>query len=176
MTIQSVEAKLHEARSALAEMRDQEQRAFGDRSRFDHRLSAFLNAGRSVDNRLQHECGATYRDWRKTWNAQHPTEDRILQSMHARRATDFHERGPGHSVKPEQIKVGSGGSYSDKSGTLEVWGSPSPLMGVDLGATISKPQYVFDVYGSERPVTEVCGEYLTVLEQMVAQYEGDLSS
>jgi hypothetical protein len=93
MTIQSVEAKLHEARSALAEMRDQEQRAFGDRSRFDHRLSAFLNAGRSVDNRLQHECGATYRDWRKTWNAQHPTEDRILesaQSTDGRRSRGYH--------------------------------------------------------------------------------------
>jgi hypothetical protein len=54
-------------------------------------------------------------------------------------------------------------------------GSPSPLMGDDLGATISKPQYVFDVDGTERPVTEVCAEYLTVLEQMVAKYKADTS-
>jgi hypothetical protein len=175
MAIETVEAKLHEARSNLDEMRDQEQRAFGDKSRFDHLLSAFLNAGRSVDNRLRHECKATYPAWRKIWNAQHPSEDSILESMHARRATDFHESGSGRIVKTKEIKVGVGGSYSDKSGTLEVMGSPSPLMGDDHGATISKPQYVFDVDGTERPVTEVCAEYLTVLEQMVAKYKADTS-
>ena len=52
-------------------------------------------------------------------------------------------------------------------------GSPSPLLGVDLRATISKPRYFFDVDGAERPVTEVCAEYLTVLERMVARYEAD---
>jgi hypothetical protein len=49
-------------------------------------------------------------------------------------------------------------------------------MGVDLGATISKPQYVFDVSGTERPVSEMCAEYLTVLEQMVAKFKADTCS
>jgi hypothetical protein len=92
MAIEAVRAKLQEARSFLNEMDDQQQKAFGDKSRFDHLLSALLNAGQSVDNRLRHECAATYPDWRKAWNAQHPSEDRILETMHARRATDFHER------------------------------------------------------------------------------------
>jgi hypothetical protein len=175
MGIESVEAKLHEARSFLEEMRNQEKKAFGDRGRFDHLLSAFLNAGRSVDNRLRHEFKATYPAWRKAWNAEHPSEDRILKSMHDKRDTDFHERGSGRIVKTKEIKVGIGSSYSDQSGTLEVWGSPSPLMGVDLGATISKPQYVFDVSGTERPVTEMCAEYLMLLEQMVAKYKADTS-
>jgi hypothetical protein len=175
MGIESVEAKLHEARSFLDEMRDQEQQAFGDSSRFDHLLSAFLNAGRSVDYRLRHEFEATYPAWRMAWNAKHPSEDRILESMHAKRRVEVHESGSGRIVKSAQIKIGSGSSYSDKSGTLEVWGSPSPLMGVDLGATISKPRYVFDKCGTERPVTEVCAEYLTVLEQMVVKYKADTS-
>jgi hypothetical protein len=175
MAIETVKAKLEEARSFLAKMRDQEQRAFGDKSPFDQFLSGFLNAGRTVDNRLLHECKATYRNWRKTWNAQHPSEDRLLRLMHDKRADEVHGRGSGRIVKPKQIKVGVGGSYSDKSGTLESWGAPSPLIGVDTGATIYVPQYFFDMDGTERPVTEVCGEYLRVLEQMVAQYEVDTS-
>jgi hypothetical protein len=173
MGIENVEAKLHEARSFLDQMRHQEQRAF--KSQFHHYLSAFLNAGRSVDNRLRHEYKATYPTWRQTWDTQHPSEDRLLKETHDRRATDFHERGSGLIVKSQQIKVGSGSSYSDKSGKLEVWGSPSPLMGVDLGATISKPQYVFEIRGAERPVTEVCAEYLAMLQEMVGQFKADQS-
>jgi hypothetical protein len=47
------------------------------------------------------------------------------------------------------------------------------LTGVEVAATISKSRYSFDVGGTERPVTEVCAEYLTALEQMVAQFESD---
>jgi hypothetical protein len=173
MALEAVKAKLHEARSFLDEMRGQEQMAFGDKSQFDHFLSAFLSAGRSVDYRLRCECKATYPGWRDKWNAQHTSEDRLIELMHNIRASEVHARGSGRSAKSEQIKVGIGGSYSDKSGTLEIMGSPSPLMGGDMGATISKPLYIFNVFGTERPVTEVCNEYLTLLDQMVAQYEAD---
>jgi hypothetical protein len=152
-------------------MGDQKKKAFGDRRRFDHLLSAFLSAGRSVDYRLRHKFKATYPAWRDAWNAQHPSEDRILKSLHDKRDTDIHGGGSCRIVKTKEIKVG--GSYSDQSGTLKNWGSPSPLMGVDLRATISKPQYVFDVSGTERPVTEMCAEYLTVLEQMVAKFKAN---
>jgi hypothetical protein len=121
MAIETVKAKLDEARSFLGDMRDQERRAFGDSSRFDHSLSAFLSAGRSVDYRLRCECKATYPTWRETWNAQHPSEDHLLEYMHAKRANEVHARGSGRIGKCKQIKVGVGSSYSDKSGTLESW-------------------------------------------------------
>jgi hypothetical protein len=175
MGFETVRTKLQEARSFLNLMRDQEQRAFGDRSQFDNNLSAFLSAGRSVDYRLKHEYKATYPTWRTKWNASHPFEDRPLESMHTRRANEVHASGSGRAVKSKEIKVGSGGSYSDKSGTLEVMGSPTPLTGVDTGATISMPHYVFDIDGVAKPVTEACAEYLTVLEQMVAQFEAETS-
>ncbi len=175
MGIENVKAKLQEARSFLDKMRDQEQRAFGDRSQYDNYLSAFLNAGRSIDYRLRHDCEATYPTWRADWNAKHPPEDRLLEWVHAKRRDEVHTSGSGRIVKSKEIKVGVGGSYSDKSGTLEVWGSPGPLMGVDTGATISMPHYVFDVDGIEKPVTEVCAQYLTVLKEMVAQFEADTS-
>jgi len=175
MALDTVKAKLHEARSSLNEMRDEEQKAAGE-SRYDHRRSAFLSAARSVDYRLRCECQATYPNWRKKWNAQHPTEDRLLEFMHSKRADEVHARGFGGSVKTEEIKVGSGSSYSDKAGKVEAWGSPSPLMGVDVSAAVFKHQYFFDVFGTQRPVTEVCEEYLRVLEQMVARFEADTSS
>jgi hypothetical protein len=174
MAIETVRAKLNEARSFLAEMRDQEQRAFGDKkAQFDKALSGCLGAGRSAVYRLEKMPG--YKTWREAWNAQNPSKDSLLKSVHDKRNTDVHERGFGHIAKPVEIKVGIGGSYSDKSGTLQSWGSPSPSVGVDTRTTVHLSQHFFDVDGTERPVTEVCAEYLTVLEQMVAQYEADTS-
>ena len=139
--------KLQEARGFLDEMRRQEQKAFGDKSRFDHLLSAFLSAGRTVDYRLRHEHKATYPTWREQWNAHHPSEDQLVKFMHEKRR------------------------ISDESGTLEVMGSPSPVTGHDVGATISKSRYFFDVGGTERSVTDVCTEYLMALERMVADFD-----
>jgi hypothetical protein len=163
--------KLQEARGLLDDMRRQELKAFGDKSRFNYYLSAFLNAGRTVDYRLRHEYAASYPAWREKWNTQHPSEDHLVKFIHEKRRLEVHERGAGHVSRSEQIKIGVGGSYSDESGTLQVMGSPSPLMGTNVGATISKTRYFFDVDGTERSVTEVCTEYLSVLERMVADFE-----
>src|SRR5215471_2671484 len=51
-------------------------------------------------------------------------------------SNDVHKRGSGHIAKTEEIKVGTGSSYSDKEGKVESWGSPSALMGVDTSATV----------------------------------------
>jgi hypothetical protein len=141
----------------------QEQIAFGDKEQFDRLLSAFLNAARTVDYRLRYECKATYPNWRKAWNASHQSEDRFIAFMVNKRDIEVHESGSGRIVKPKEIRIGIGGSYSDKSGTLWVMGSPSPLVGDNTGATITTPQYFFEIFGTERPVTEVCKEYLTIL-------------
>ena len=170
MAIENVETKLQEARRFLDDMRDQEQRAFGDKAPFDQFLSAFLSATRSVDYRLRHEC-RTYPAWRDEWNVKNPSEDRLIKSMVDVRDNEVHGSGSGLIKKTKEIKVGLGSSYSDKSGTLWSFGSPGPLIGADTRATISKPQYFFDIDGIERPVTEVCAEYLALLEHMVAQYK-----
>jgi hypothetical protein len=176
MDIDSVNAKLHQARSFLDEMRACKGRAFGDKeAKFEKALGGFLGAGRSVVYRL--EKMPNYTTWRKGWDAQNPSKDSLLKCIHDKRDTDVHERGSGHIAKPgEEIKVGSGSFYADESGKLEVWGCPTPLHGVELGATISKPDYVFDVCGTERPVIEACEEYLATIEQMVAQFEANSSS
>jgi hypothetical protein len=170
MPIEIVKAKLHEARSYLNEMRD-EEKAFGPR--YYDRLSAFLSAARSVDYRLRCEYGDTYRSWRTTWNAQYQYEDHLLKCMHDKRDDEVHACGSGLSAKSEEIKIGAAGGYSDKSGTFQSTGAPKALSGHDATGRTSKQTYLLNVCGTERPATEACEEYLTVLQKMVAQFEAD---
>jgi hypothetical protein len=169
MAAASIEAKFDEARAALSPIRDLQNRAFGDsKAQIDHHLSAFVQAGRSVVFQLERNFPSTYPDWRKGWNDQHNHEDLILQLMHNRRDDNVHEgKALGHTNRPEQIKVGSGSFYSDKSGRLENFSCPGPLMEADLSVTTYKPRYFF----GDKPVLEACEEYLAVLEQMVADFE-----
>src|ERR1043166_9715079 len=81
MAIENVEAKLGEARTFLDKMREQEQMAFGTREMFDHSLSAFLNAARTVDYRLRHEYPGKYPAWRNARNAKHASQDRLTEHM-----------------------------------------------------------------------------------------------
>jgi hypothetical protein len=173
MGIENVETKLHEARSFLDKMRERERMAFGDKAEFDHLLSAFLNAARTVDYRLRHECKKTYETWRGEWDRKNSSEASLIKSMVDQRNIEVHRSGSDRIERTKEIKVGVGSSYSDKSGTLSVFGSPGPLIGADTRAAISMPRYFFSMSGKDRYVTEVCAEYLTVLEQMVAQFKSD---
>jgi hypothetical protein len=179
--IETAEKKLQEVRKFLADMRDQEQRAFGDKEPFDHYLSAFLTAGMSVrgafhvkQDRPRNEA---IKNWKKAWEAQlTPAQKCIYDFMQEDRNCEVHDRGSHRVVGTKEIKVGVGGTYSDKSGTLTAMGSPSVLLGADTGVTIYAPQYSFDMFGVKRPVTEVCAEYLHLLEQMVAHYKANASN
>ena len=171
-----IEKKLEEARAFLNGMRDQEQRAFGDKQPFDHYLSAFLSAGMSVRDAFHAEQDRkrdpAIKKWKETWEAQlTPQQKSIYEFMRKDRNREVHRSGSRRLIETKQIKVGVGGTYSDKSGTLNVMGCPSPLLGADTGATISMPQYVFDINGVKRLVTEVCAEYLSLLDQMAADYK-----
>jgi hypothetical protein len=172
MPIEVVKGKLHQARSALMEMRDEEQKAYGPC--YMDRLSAFLSAGRSVDYTLRTEYRGAYRKWRKRWNGRHKNEDRLLKCMHDIRDNDVHEGASGLHAKSQNVKIGTGG-YSNRSGTFQSTGSPTAIMGQDVTGSTSKQTYFLNVCGIERPATQACDEYLTVLENMVARFEADVS-
>jgi hypothetical protein len=174
MDLSRVHNKIGEAQFFLAEMSERERRAFGDHVQFDYYMSAFLNAGRTVDYRLCHEQEATYKPWRKAWNARlTPEENSLIKFMVDDRNDEVHESGSSRSVGHEEIKAGAGSSYSDGSGTLEVFGSPSVLLGSDTAAVIQKPTYYVTIDGAERSATEACAAYLALLQRMVAEFEAD---
>lgn len=172
MDLARVHKKIGEAQFFLGKMSERERRAFGDHVQFDYYLSAFLNAGRTVDYRLRHEQAAIYPVWRTAWDASLTLqENSLIKFMVDDRNDEVHESGSSRSMRQEDIKIGVGSSYSDESGTLQVFGSPSVLLGVDTAAIIQKPTYYVTIDGAERGVTEACAAYLALLQRMVGQFE-----
>jgi hypothetical protein len=175
--IENVEKKLRETEFFLAKMREQEERAFGDREPFDFYLSAFLSAARSVDYRLRHEQEAIYGPWRERWNDAHRKEDALIKFFVDDRGIEVHESGSGRSVKQERIPVR--GHYSDASGTVQAVSTPLALaVAYDVppserDAMIWKPAYFFTIEGTERKATDACAEYLALLRRMVEQFKAD---
>jgi hypothetical protein len=76
-------------------------------------------------------------------------------------------------VGREEIKVGVGSSYSDRSGRVEAYGSPAIIsaLGINATAIVYRATYSCIIDGKKRKVTEVCAEYLALLQRMVADFE-----
>ncbi len=176
MNIERVQKKLGEARFFLEKMREDEAKAFGDKA-FEFYLSAFLNAGRTVDYRLRHEHRAVYEPWRDSWNKSHLQEDELIKFVHEERREEVHQKGSRHSAQDVNIPVRH--SYSDASGTLQVFQVPLALRslliqsGEEFGVVITKQEYYFTVDGDETRVVDVCAKYLGILEEMLAQFQAD---
>jgi len=168
MNIEGVEKKLREARFFLDKMIDHERMAFRDKEPFDFYLSAFLNAGRTVDYRLRYEQAAVYPNWRIGWDASHQAEQALIKFMVDDRNDEVHEGGSSRTVTTENREFGAG-THKLADGTMDVTGAPGFAR-----VTIHAPGYYFTIGGIERKATEACGEYLALLEQMVAAFRTDL--
>src|SRR6516225_4445180 len=168
MNIEGVEKKLREARFFLDKMIDHERMAFRDKEPFDFYLSGFLNAGRTVDYRLRYEQAAVYPNWRIGWDASHQAEQALIKFMVDDRNDEVHEGGSSRTVTTENREFGAG-THKLADGTMDVTGAPGFAR-----VTIHAPGYYFTIEGVERRATEACGEYLALLEQMVAAFRTDL--
>jgi hypothetical protein len=169
LNIQNVEKKLGEARFALEQMIKQE--SFREEEKFDLYLTGFLAAGMSVRGAFHVEQDRKHNEavkrWKTDWEARLSPEERCLWDfMRKDRNHQVHRRGSSRTLKTENREVGAG-TYSLPSGTHEVSGPPDvfPL------ATIRLAAYYFTIDGVERKATEACGEYLALLEQMVAAFK-----
>jgi hypothetical protein len=68
-------------------------------------LSAFLNAGRTVDYRLRHEHGAAYKPWRDIWKKSHLQEDKVIKFFHDKRSEEVHEKDSSHNAQDVNTPV-----------------------------------------------------------------------
>jgi hypothetical protein len=169
VNIQNVEKKLREARFFLDKMREYECGASPDTEPFEFYLSAFLSAGRSVDYRLRHEQKEAYPTWRTWWDTLlGDPERRLIKFMVDDRNVEVHASGSSRSVKREDREL-SEGTHRLASSTAVVTGPPNerPL------AKMPAPAYSFTIAGTERKATEVCDEYLTLLERMVERFKAE---
>jgi hypothetical protein len=173
LKIENAERKLQEARFFLDKMIEQESMAFEDKATFDFYHSGFLSAGMSVRDAFHVEqdrkLNEAIKAWKKVWEARlTPDEACLWDFMREDRKQEVHGSGSSRTVKTEQIKVGVGSVHSDRSGTVAAIGSrwAGPVV-------IYKPTYNITIAGTGRKATEVCGEYLALLERMVAAFKAD---
>lgn len=168
-----VHKKLAEAQFFLGKMTEQDRRMFlGDGEIFDYYLSAFLNAGRTVDYRLRHEQAAIYPAWQAAWDAGlTPQENSLIKFMVDDRIAEVHKSGSNRSDAREEIgnPMGSTSVILNTSVILSDTSS-SPVI---TPAVILKPTYNFTIDGAERKATEACTAYLALLQRMVTQFEAD---
>ncbi len=165
MELIRVYKKLSEAQFFLGKLREQDLKLIGDKQPFDYYLSAFLNAGRTVDYRLRHEQVAIYPAWRTAWDASlTPQEKSLIKFMVDDRNVEVHESGSSRSVAQEGIKFPIGTHYVE-GGMIDVSGPP----GMEP-AVIFKPTYNFTIDGAEHNAIEACASYLALLQRMVDSF------
>ena len=164
-----VHNKIAEAHFFLYQMNEQERRLIGDRQPFDYYLSAFLNAGRTVDYRLRHEQPATYPAWRTAWDAGlTPQEKALIKFMVDDRNDEVHESGSSRSVAEESVPLPMG-TYRTADGIFNLDGGPPGMPPV----VAYRPTFNFTIDGVERRATEACAAYLALLQRMVTRFEAD---
>ena len=190
MDIALVRQKLAQPYVFLEQMRERERNLTGEP--FEALLSAFLTSAMAVRDPFLHD-----KNWWENWEQNNLTRDqiRLLAAMREGRHDEAHigrkfarkshrarsasrkraEAGFKLSVGHEEIKIGSGGSYSDRTGQVHGYGSPAVLLslGINSTSTIHKQTYSFEIDGEQCKVTDVCATYLALLERMVTQYEAD---
>ena len=173
MNIQNVEKKLREARFFLEKMSEHERMAVADKEPFDFYLSAFLNAGMTVRTsfhvRQNRTRNAAITSWRRQWKTSlNPKEGAFYDFMREDRVAEVHGSGSSRSVKTEDRELAFG-THKLASGTWDVMGSPQ----LAPSAVTNTPAYYFTIAGTERKATDVCAEYLTLLERKVERFKAE---
>jgi hypothetical protein len=188
MSLDRVKQKLEEAQSFYTKMEDQERSRFGptmqdqEPSRFsttesfESLVSAFLDAGYSVNetlrkyeiNRFPPKERAKCSQWLAHWK-QHilmPEERKIFHYMKINRGKEVHNQGASHKVKVEK-RTYVGTHLDPSTGSFVHMTAPH---GVPLGEYDIK-RYLFIIDGTEEPALEVCAQYLALLRRMVMDFE-----
>jgi hypothetical protein len=112
LNIEGVEKKLREADFFLKKMIEYERKAFDDKEPFDFYLSAFLNAGRTVDYRLRHEQETIYPSWRIRWDSTlTEAQQRLIKFMIDDRNDEVHAGGSSRTVTTENRELGLASSF-----------------------------------------------------------------
>jgi len=169
LDIKNAEKKVREASFFLNQMIKHERWTFvvfGEKEHFDFYLSAFLNAGMSVRGAFHVEqdpkLNELVKKWKEVWEARLTREQRCLWDfMREDRKHEVHKGGS--SRRPGTENIDLAGTHRLKSATV-TYDYPLGLLRMQL------PTYYFTIDGTERKVTEACGEYLALLKQMVEKF------
>jgi hypothetical protein len=185
LNLSHVREKLAGVHFFLAKMIEREQQLIGES--FNSYLNAFLMAAMAVRDPFGSKA---VKDWRENWEKSlTPDQARIYDAMREARKDEAHiarKLRPAKSrrrakprfklcIEQEEIKVGIGGSYSDRSGRVDGYGSRAAFLalGINSDIVIYRDIHSFTIDGQKRKVTEVCTEYVQLLQRMVTEFEAD---
>ncbi len=168
MNLEQIHKKIREAGFFLDKMIEEERRVGGDsREPFDFYLSAFLNAGRTVDYRLRHEQPTIYPAWRTAWDARLTAAEKgLIKFMVDDRNIEVHQSGSGRKVEEGSVTLGIG-EHRLPGGMYSVSGPPG------LTADVRTNVYNFTIDNVERKATEACAGYFALLQRMATKFEAD---
>jgi hypothetical protein len=166
--IKSIEKKLREAKFFLEKMIHHERLASNAKEPFEFYLSAFLSAGMSVRDAFQvrqdRKRNEAVKKWKRDWEA-HLTPKDVWDFMRKDRNHEVHAGGSSRTVKTENTELGLG-THSLGPVTHILAGPPDVPP-----AIIHTRAYYFTIKRKELKATEACGEYLALLQRMVADFK-----
>lgn len=168
-----VKKKLREARFFLGHMRREEQIPRRDPEHFEHYLSAFLSAARSVAFKVAFATGGTWAvvdEWKKTrTNADDPE---FFDAMTDLRDSEVHNDGVTVSTSPERVPMPVGDS---PHATMYAWFAAHVSTGM-LGSTeIYIDRHLVNL--ADKPVEAVkAGERLVELLEDLLHYVSGLTT
>jgi hypothetical protein len=168
MDIAKPEAKLEEVKFFLEKMREQQGYPLEDQKPFTFYMNALLCAAGTL-----HDCFRYGQDeeairWKRDWEAGLAPQDKALYDfLKEDRNFELHLAGSRRKSKTEEQWLPPG-SYSLTRGTREYVFAPPD---VKKAVKITPQVYVIDIEGAERAAVEVCADYATLLERLIAEYK-----
>jgi hypothetical protein len=141
LDLEQVQQKFAEAHRSLAKMTERERQALGELFKDEQRLYELLRQGRHDEAHI------------------------------ARKSRPARKAGLKLCVGHEDIKVGVGAPYSDRSCRGESFGSETIrlALGINTDVILHKDTYNFNIDGNQRKATEVCAAYPALLERMPSE-------
>jgi hypothetical protein len=172
--IQKAEDKLREARLFLDKMVEEERPLSRDKEAFNRYLNAFLRAGMTVWEcfyaQQNPERDKKVKDWRERWKDGLASENKALyEFMQKNWGREVHAQSTALKVKTERRIIDD--VHVDKTGRFETIRAP----GTEPSYVENSEEYHFTIEKVDRKVTEVCGEYLALLDRMVAEFKAAAS-
>jgi len=164
--------KLEEARYFYAEMVKHQE----DRKVFNHNLSAFLSAARSVMQYARKEVW-TKKNGGKKWYNDWMESSYVLKFFRDKRNVNIHdalidprEHVKGHSTVVLHVSISSHGKVTDKNGKVreerEIKEEPKPRK-APKSSTKSEFMYEFNDWEGSEDLITVCKVYIRKLEKVV---------
>ena len=167
--IDRTQKKLRKAQFFLGNLGHESRVPGNEHEAFDHYLSAFLSAARSVTFALQIEDKERYDRIFPKWQNNLANEERdMLKHMNEQRVAEVHNKGAKTTVEWEMVPMIEVRDTRNRPGN-SIWGFHVYALPGTEPNKIGRQVHYFELGGTKVKVTETCNQYLDLLENLVRE-------